>query len=92
MRKQIVRLKSEMKETKKPTLRRDDIEKLSRRLILEYHSPLTADDIADSVQDLAHFLVRNGDGIHELTFAGLKKRTEKVAERVVRSAEVLNET
>lgn len=81
-----------MNETKKPSVRRDDIGKLSPRLILEYHSTLTADDIADSVQDLAHFLVRYGDGIHELTFAGLKKRAEKVAVRIVRSAEVLNET
>ena len=91
LRKQIVRLKGEMKVTEKPTVRRDDVEKLSRRLIREYHSTLTANDIADSVQDLAHFLVRNGDGTHELTFDGLKRRAEKVAEKIVQSAEVLND-
>ena len=91
LRKQIVRLKGEMKVTEKPTVRRDDVEKLSRRLIREYHSTLTANDIADSAQDLAHFLVRNGDGTHELTFDGLKRRAEKVAEKIVRSAEVLND-
>ena len=45
LRKQIVRLKGEMKVTKKPTVRRDDVEKPSRRLIRECHVMLFPEEV-----------------------------------------------
>ena len=45
LRKQIVRLKGEMTVTEKPTVRRDDVEKLSRRLIREYHVTLFSEEV-----------------------------------------------
>ncbi len=45
LRKQLSYWRNEVKTTDKPTVRRDDVEKLSRRLIRKYHSTLIADEL-----------------------------------------------
>ena len=42
LRKQLARWKNEVKVTEKPTVRRDDVEKLAHRIIKDYHSTLSA--------------------------------------------------
>lgn len=61
LRKQLAHWKNETKTTDKPTVRRDDVEKLSRRLVRDYHLTVSAEEVTNIVEPLANLLAKNED-------------------------------
>ena len=87
LRKQLAHWKNEVKVTERPTVRRDDVEKLARRIRKDYHSTLPLDKVTEHINELANFLARHED----VTWNGMRRMTEGIARQIVESAEVLND-
>lgn len=87
LRKQLAHWKNEVKVTERPTVRRDDVEKIARRIRKDYHSTLPLDKVTEHINELANFLARHED----VTWNGMRRMTEGIARQIVESAEVLND-
>lgn len=75
----------------KVSLRKNDVEKLAKRLLKDYSSKLEANDIADELVKLGEFILRGGDDKNELTWSEVKDRAVDIARDVVQNAERLND-
>lgn len=87
LRKQLAHWRNEVKTTDKPTVRRDDVEKLSRRLVRDYHLTVSAEEVTNIIEPLANLLAKNED----VTWNQVRKIVEPAARQMVESAEVLND-
>lgn len=87
LRKQLAHWRNETKTTDKPTVRRDDVEKLSRRLVRDYHLTVSAEEVTNIVEPLANLLAKNED----VTWNQVRKIVEPAARQMIESAEVLND-
>ena len=87
LRKQLAHWKNETKTTDKPTVRRDDVEKLSRRLVRDYHLTVSAEEVTNIVEPLANLLAKNED----VTWNQVRKIVEPAARQMIESSEVLND-
>lgn len=87
LRKQLTHWRNEVKTTDKPTVRRDDVEKLSRRLVRDYHLTVSAEEVTNIVEPLANLLAKNED----VTWNQVRKIVEPAARQMIESAEVLND-
>lgn len=87
LRKQLAHWRNEVKATDKPTVRRDDVEKLSRRLVRDYHLTVTAEEVTNIIEPLANLLAKNED----VTWNQVRKIVEPAARQMIEGAEVLND-
>lgn len=92
LRAQLERARGELKLTTEKTLRQEDVDKLARRLIKRYESGLKAGEISGDLKALGEYLIRGGDGTEELNYPAVRERALGVAQKLVRSALVKNDT
>lgn len=88
LRKQLAHWRNEVKVTEKPTVRREDTDKLARRLIKDYNITMSRNEVMDSVYSIANLLAKNED----MTWDAVRRFVEPLARKMVESAEVLNDS
>lgn len=79
--------KGQTKKTKEPTLRADDIRKLTRDTLRSYDSKADFSSVNADIKALGEFILRDGDGHADLSWEVVKQRAVEIARKIVEDAE-----
>ena len=82
-------LEGQMKRTETPSVRKNDVAALAKRIVSGYESTLKPSEIAAQMEELGNLIVRGFAGDEELTWEGVKERAYTMARRICENAETL---